>query len=223
VAYWNYDSEWLTPPYIPLWRIFGTELRNFINWNNDTARLTLISNSFPARRRNPKPASEGCGYCCSPRNSPFRLEITYEGQKLLKNLRSQGFFTRSRSISCTEVTAKYKPYHPNPAKPQFHNKNILDHAREDVSATGQSDFRYSLPVPCRIEAPPWTEYYELHVHEMKGGSQRMELQFLVETCDLFVYINLQFYGFQFEEVRKDFRCKYLSLPTANISLWRPGA
>jgi len=33
---------------------------------------------------------------------------------LLKNLRVAGFHTRTRSISCTKVTAKYKPYHSNP-------------------------------------------------------------------------------------------------------------
>ena len=40
---------------------------------------------------------------------------------MLKNLQSQGFHSCTRSISYTEVTAKYKPYHLNPTKPQFHN------------------------------------------------------------------------------------------------------
>jgi len=35
---------------------------------------------------------------------------------------------------------------------------------------------------------------------MKGGQWRMELPFLVETCDLFVYLNLHVRSFQFEEV-----------------------
>jgi len=53
---------------------------------------------------------------------------------LLKNHRSQGFpLALARSISYTEVTAKYKPYHPNPTKPQFHNTSCARVVRQHTS------------------------------------------------------------------------------------------
>ena len=55
-----------------------------------------------------------------PRRLSHRSRVTLRSSGVLKNLRVAGL-SLTRSISCTKVTAKYKPYHPNPTKPQFHN------------------------------------------------------------------------------------------------------
>ena len=38
----------------------------------------------------------------------------------------------------------------------------------------------------------------------EGAGEGLELPFLVKTCDLFVYLNLHFHSFQFEEVIRTF-------------------
>jgi len=56
----------------------------------------------------------------------------------------------------------------------------------------------------------WTIWYELSnmdypiYAKWRGGWWRIELPFLAKTCDLFVYLNLHFGSFQFEEVISTF-------------------
>jgi len=51
VVYWDHDSEWVKPLYIPLWGIFWTEMSNFIrlrHWHSQiSAQFQQISPSHP--------------------------------------------------------------------------------------------------------------------------------------------------------------------------------